>query len=247
MKTIQILFLAFIITSCSKSLYISNGGFSDLSMNVNSTEYDLYKLKTIDSEGNSFFGIPGSTKKEQGIVVRFNGIQLGKTPKICPILTLLSYSFITSYTLYNITENLPISIMISLPISGALNNFTWYNSALQSSAYNLNNKLLLENPEIDVFLNPKYQIRNKIGLFSQHSTINARVMGAKIKTNSITIDNKNSGIYEIGDAVEFYYKGENTTGIINKIDFKGNYIIEVITEEKILNISIKKSQIIKKL
>ena len=59
--TIYILlaFIAFSTTSCSKYLQSGNGGFSDVSLNRNSDEYPIKRLKQIEMDGNAIFGIPG--------------------------------------------------------------------------------------------------------------------------------------------------------------------------------------------
>jgi hypothetical protein len=56
-----------------------------------------------------------------------------------------------------------------MPISGAFNNFTWSNSAIQSASWNVNQNLLLYNPDVDVFLNPKYQVKSSFGLWKTRS------------------------------------------------------------------------------
>ena len=38
-----------------------------------------------------------------------------------------------------------------------------------------------ENPDVDIFTNPKYKIDYKLGVFNQKATIRADVMGATLK------------------------------------------------------------------
>jgi hypothetical protein len=53
-------------------------------------------LNEIEVSGKSFWGIPSNSynanKNKKGMIVRFNGLELGRTPKILPILTMLSYT-----------------------------------------------------------------------------------------------------------------------------------------------------------
>ena len=102
MKKITIyLALAFIIfstSSCSKYLQSGNGGFSDVSLNRTSDEYSIKRLKQIDMDGNAICGIPGlgaknnKNKNKSGLMFRFNGIEIGRTPRIMPIITMLGFT-----------------------------------------------------------------------------------------------------------------------------------------------------------
>jgi hypothetical protein len=53
-----------LLTSCSSVQSISNGGFSDISLNRNSNEYELTRLNEITAEGEALFGIPVKAKKK---------------------------------------------------------------------------------------------------------------------------------------------------------------------------------------
>ena len=131
-------------------------------------------------------------KKKKGVVVRFNGIDLGKSNQIAPILTMIAYSFGTGALINEIVGTkdfgedklglLP-SIGIGLPISAILNNLTWNGAALQNASWDLNSRLVDENPDVDIFLNPKYEVEYSLGLFTQKAKVKAKVMGATIKTD----------------------------------------------------------------
>jgi len=47
----------------------------------------------------------------------------------------------------------------------------------------MNRKLVQDNPNIDVFLNPKYEVDQRLGLFKSKTKVKGRVMGATLKTN----------------------------------------------------------------
>jgi hypothetical protein len=207
MKKIHFLGLLIIllttITSCSKQLYSGNGAYSDISLNKNSSEYEVKRLNEIEVSGKSFWGIPSNSyktnKNKQGLIVRFNGLELGRTPQLYPILTMAAYTYgvgqiikssfgykeITSGK-YTYTSNDPKvgllpSMLLGLPISGALNNFTWSGAAFSGATNELNYRLVTDNPNVDVFLNPKYTIDYHIGFWSQSANLKAKVMGATIK------------------------------------------------------------------
>ena len=60
-----------------------------------------------------------------------------------------------------------------------MNNMIFYNSANKLAIRKINARLIEENPKIDVFLNPKYNIDLKNKIWTQEATIKANVMGAK--------------------------------------------------------------------
>jgi hypothetical protein len=197
-----------IMCSCSSSSKISNGAYSDISLNRDSKDYTITRLKEINKEEKAIFGIPTgkSLSKTGGMVVRFNGVNLTASKKIWPILSMVGLSVAIGtaasslsgfkknepyynngyyYTGYSDELNLPyaLGIVLATPIAGIINNQIW-SGALSRAAYEANAQLLRDNDDIDVFLNPKYEFETSKGIFTQKAKINFRVMGAKIKTDN---------------------------------------------------------------
>jgi hypothetical protein len=183
-----------VITSCSKKMYSGNGAISDISLTRNSSEYDMKRLNEIEVSGKSFWGIPSNSyktnKNKRGLIVRFNGLELGRTPQIFPILTMAAYTYGAQQIIRGFiskdASNIKVkdvipSVLLALPISGAMNNLTWKGSAFSGATNELNYRLVTENPNVDVFLNPKYTIDYHIGFWKQTANIKAKVMGATIK------------------------------------------------------------------
>ena len=204
-------FLFVTMCSCSTSSKISNGAYSDISLNRDSKDYTITRLKEINKEEKAIFGIPTgkSLSKTGGMVVRFNGVNLTASKKIWPILSMVGLSVaigsgisMSSGLKQNMTPmydyngntyimntygpgyNIPyaLGILLATPIAGILNNQIW-NGALSRAAYEANAQLLRDNDDIDVFLNPKYEFETSKSIFTQKAKINVRVMGAKIKTD----------------------------------------------------------------
>ena len=76
-----------------------------------------------------------------------------------------------------------LASIIALPISGFINNQLW-DGSLSRASWEANSKLLQDNDGIDVFLNPKYDIDVKRGIWTQNAKLKLRAMGAKIKTDN---------------------------------------------------------------
>jgi hypothetical protein len=212
MKKIIFFGLSLLMVSCSSSLGVSNGAYSDISLNRDSKEYTIKRLKEINTESNAVFGIPidKSLSKKQGLVVRFNGINLTASSRILPILSMVGLSLVTGSAIqaiagYKYEEpvydyygggyygsyeeikkpnmSLGVATLLAIPVAGFINNQIW-NGALNRAAWQANAQLLKENDDIDVFLNPKYDIETSRKIWTQHAKLKARVMGAKIKTDN---------------------------------------------------------------
>ncbi len=210
-KIILLSLFAIVLSSCRSQVGISNGAYSDISLNRDSKEYTITRLKEINSESNAIFGIPTdkSMNKKQGLIVRFNGINLTASKRFWPIVSMVGLTFITgkmisaaggykeetikedywfgSYEYTYVSDKPKIGMglasIIALPISGFINNQLW-DGSLSRASWDANSKLLQDNNDIDVFLNPKYDIDVKRGIWTQNAKLKLRAMGAKIKTDN---------------------------------------------------------------
>ena len=207
LTNIILLLVVVFSSSCNKQLMTGNGGFSDVSLSRNSSEYQIKRLKTIKVEGSSFWGIPSHknnpNKNNRGMIVRFNGLDLGSTPQFLPIVTMVGYSFglgslinsafgqdngsynSSTYTYTSAKDKLGIvpSTLLAIPLAGIINNWTWNGIAVSGTSNELNYQLVTNNPTVDVFFNPKFKIKYNIGWWKQTAVVEADVMGATIKAD----------------------------------------------------------------
>jgi hypothetical protein len=212
MKKIAFYFLLAVLilgnTSCSKYLQSGNGGFSDVSLNRNSDEYTMKRLKQIEMDGNAIFGIPGigaqnnKNKNKTGLMFRFNGIEIGRTPRLMPIITMLGFTYgygqlaqkvfgrgketintgFSNYTVegdYRLRKGL--QYIVAIPFAGASNNLLWDGVAASGLTNQVYYKLVDENPDVDVFINPKYKVDYRPGIFTQKAHVILNASGATIK------------------------------------------------------------------
>lgn len=209
-----LLIFSLFISSCSNQVISGSGGYSDISLNRNSSEYDIKRLKEVEVVGNSFWGIPYMKSKESknksGFIFRFNGVSMFRTPSILPIMTLLSTTIFLGQTLEPIfgykkekmgsgnyaytVENLDkpnlhwaILSVLTLPITGAINNQVFSNIAVSNAMHEMNYQLVHQNPEIDVFSNPKYNITNQRGFWKTEANVKANVLGSRIRTERVVV------------------------------------------------------------
>ena len=191
MKKFIIIVFVFVLGSCSVQKSISNGAFSDISINVDSEKCEFNRLNEIEADGWAFWGIPEKPVKKSGFVFRFNGMQLNSEDsrflgvyksQFVPIFSLIANTVGIGLAIdYALPESVPLptSFLIAIPFAGTINNMIFYKSAHNLAIRKMNAKLIEENPEIDVFLNPKYNIDFKNKIWTQEATIKANVMGAK--------------------------------------------------------------------
>lgn len=227
-KIISITLLISVLFSfigCSSYLQTANGAYSDISLTRDPDGYTVKRLAEVKETGKAFWGIPKNNKnKKQGMIFRFNGINLDQANGFWPTLSMIGMSTFGSLTIAGIINpgwfyyeeyaTLLLSTAITLPITGAINNAIWSNSAYQTAVFNLNSKLLVQNPDVDVFLNPKYEVYKKNGLWSQEAKIKANVMGARIKVDGevfIESSELKSSETEITGSIE----SNNSTSIEN--------------------------------
>jgi hypothetical protein len=204
LKQLAVIFiLSMSLQSCKTNQLVSNGAYSDISLTRTADQYDIERLNEINTEGESFWGIPidKNVGNDFGTVVRFNGVELGGTKRFFPILTMLVTNIAVSQGLRqlvgekdgfyddatgNYTEpkyrlNSVVAFILATPISGAINNAMWPLASTSRAFQKFNRKLVEDNEDIDVFLNPKYKINTINGFWTSKTTINGKVMGAKIK------------------------------------------------------------------
>ena len=220
-KSAFYVFLAFVVlstSSCSKYLQSGNGGFSDVSLNRTSDEYSIKRLKQIEMDGNAICGIPGlgaqnnKNKNKSGMMFRFNGIEIGRTPRIMPIITMLGFTVAYTALTQTVIKNNNVKIygyetnkkntffvnddyysdklgslrtgwavLLGLPFAGATNNLLWNGVAASGLTNQVYYRLVDENPDVDVFVNPKYKVDYHPGIFTQKAHVILNATGATLK------------------------------------------------------------------
>jgi hypothetical protein len=72
-------------------------------------------------------------------------------------------------------------------VTGIINNITWRNIAVSNVMHEMNYQLIKNNPDVDVFSNPKYLINNQLGIWTQSADASVNVLGSKIRTERVVI------------------------------------------------------------
>ena len=201
--------IAIILSSCSRKLLVSSGANSNEPLIFNG-EYKFDTLEPITVAGKAIFGIPTSShlgpyKNKNGFLFTFNGLEVGRTPKILPILTMVTFSFYSARLVQAIGgekaiyQNFPgagsyitgyenrikfvPALIFGLPIAGATNNFFWQSSAFSGASSCFRYRIIEENPDVDLIIYPKYKVEYKSGIWTQSSSLTGRAIGASLIIN----------------------------------------------------------------
>ena len=177
-KILFVITAALILSSCSNTLLITQGeqGY----VGELDEKYELIELNTVSASGHSIFGLGNGEIQKDGVITNFLGSNLGYSQSnILRVLSLLVY-----------TALLPIlipplgvaNIIGGIAVGGAVNNLVWHKTSLNEALRNANIKLIEENPSIDLFVYPKYNITTRSGLFTNKANITIISKGAKLKT-----------------------------------------------------------------
>ena len=185
-KTYIIPYLLLIIiffSSCSKTLLIHQGehGYAgELGDN-----YEITQLDQVSSESKTWFGFGTGKINRDGLVTNFFGSNVNhKQSSFLKMLTYLVYSSIVPTIVSQNNEEYVIEashIIGGLAFGGILNNLTWINTPVNEAVRQGTQKLIDNNPTVDLFVYPKYKITTKPGLFSSKASFTINSKGASLK------------------------------------------------------------------
>jgi hypothetical protein len=184
----------FFSTGCSHQIKTGMGGFADISLNRNSSEYDIKRLPEVSGTGNAIFGIPytstNAAKGKTGFVFRLNGVSIGRVPRVFPIITLITTTLAAGSWLNvnsGFKRDLGVDCLIMLPFAGMANNLAWRNVATSNLLHEMNYQIVDQNPDVDVFASPKYLVNSKLGVWTQNADAKVNVLGARIRTERVVV------------------------------------------------------------
>lgn len=188
-----------LLSSCSEQRLVANGARHDHPIHL-SGEYTWEDLDPVEIQGKAVFGIPsanaqGGNFSKTGLIINLDGPGGFRFPKVVPLLTMLAGTFFTGSTLSalrvdlgsrNVTYRLPniLAFPLAVPIWGAVQNVMYSGISNSGVSSELQRKWIEDNPDVDLFFNPSYDIKYQQSLFSQESTIKANVKGATMKPSN---------------------------------------------------------------
>ena len=220
-KILFVITAALILSSCSKTLLITQGeqGYSG----ELDEKYDIVELNTVSASGYSTFGFGSGEIHKDGVITNFLGSNLGYSQS--NFLRGLTF-FVNSAILPILTPPLGIvNIFGGIAVGAVINNLVWNKTSSNEALRKASKKLIEENPSIDLFVYPKYNIQTKNGLFTNKSNITIKSKGAKLKTNDKNNAEMNSTVKDTIGYYEFEKRNMQLDdlwkrGEITKIELK---------------------------
>lgn len=181
-KIFLVLTATLILSSCSKTLLITQGeqGYAG---ELNE-KYELVELNTVSTSAKSFFGIGRGANNKDGVITNFVRSNITYPQQnFIRVLTLLSYSAILP--IFAAPNILFGHVLGGIAVGGAVNNIFWNKTSLNAAMRSANKKLIEENPSIDLFIYPKYNIQRRNSLFTNKTNVNIISKGAKLKNFNV--------------------------------------------------------------
>lgn len=193
----------FCFASCAdQQKLVANGARHEHPIHLGD-EYTWKELDPIDVQGKAVFGIPSNMDQSDnvsrtGLIINLDGPGGFRFPKVIPLLTMIAGTFTTATFLRDlggsdydfqagkVTYSLPymLSLPLAVPIWGAVQNAVYSGIANSGVTDEMQRKLIEENPDVDLFFNPRYDIQYRQGLFTQESAIKAKLKGATMKPSN---------------------------------------------------------------
>ena len=185
---------AFLFASCASTQQAGNLSYADVSLNFSSDEFDVITLAPVSASAKSFFGISENVN-ESSILDRseFN-TEAGTTWGILTMAAAIPaaigggiasamYEEYDGWDYYT-TVNGPVAVFASavgIGIAGIINDFSWTNATQAKAIQKCNWALKKANPNIDSFINPKYDVKYKKGVFGTQCTVTLHAQGIVLK------------------------------------------------------------------
>ena len=166
-----------ILSSCSKTVLITQGEpIPSVYLHEN---YELTQLNPVFASENSYFGFKNGGGNTNGLITNFHLQNFSwLNSNLFRVLTFITFSAILP-----IATGIPINIIGGIPVGGALNNLIWSKTSFNESRRKANLKLIEENPNIDLFIYPKYNINFFNSLFVNKANVTIYSKGATLETN----------------------------------------------------------------
>jgi len=188
-----------LLSSCSQQRLVANGARHEHPIHLGD-EYTWQELAPVEVTGKAVFGIPSGIGQidnvsSTGLIINLDGPGGFRFPKLVPLLTMIAGTFVTgaviregggseySFQSGKVEYKLPwiLSLPMAVPIWGGIQNVVYSGIASSGVTGEMERQLIQDNPNVDLFFNPRYDIQYRQGLFSQESQIKARLKGATMK------------------------------------------------------------------
>ena len=225
MKKLFALFLLCIfLASCASQHSASNLSFVDVSLNYDSDDFDIVELQPVNRSASSFFGCTtndqSSAQLDRSTYAVGNATSLGTASFILGAIPII----ITANLASENSDGLSIPIgLISTALWGAYNDVVWSNTVKNKAIERCNYSLVERYPDIDAFINPKYEISWSKGFASTTCRVTLTAQGVVLK-NKINYDSSSGSAKVEMDLESDYFERVQVSSVYAKSLGGLNYI-----------------------
>ena len=196
-KLLALSLLCFFLGSCASQHSASNLSFVDVSLNYDSEDFDIVELKPVKRSASSFVGISAndesSAQLDRSTYAVGNATSLGSATFIGGAFPIM----ITAFTYAENTNGRSIIFgLVSTALWGVYNDVVWSNTVKNKAIERCNYSLLERYPDIDAFINPKYEISWSKGFATTTCRVTLTAQGVVLK-NKLQYEQSNSEEREI--------------------------------------------------
>ena len=185
---------ALVLSSCASTQQAGNLSYADVSLNFSSDEFDIVSLDPVAASATSFFGVSKNVN-ESAILDRseFNtetGTTLGLLTMAVAVPAAIAGGIAAAsyeeydYNSYYTRVNGPAAFFasaIGIGIAGIINDFSWTGATKAKAIQKCNWALKQSNPNIDSFINPKYDVQYNKSVFGTKCTVTLSAQGVVLK------------------------------------------------------------------
>lgn len=180
-KLFALSLLCVFLGSCASQHSASNLSFVDVSLNYDSEDFDIVELQPVNRSASSFFGISpndqSSAQLDRSTYAVGNATSLGSA-------TFIGGTFPIMITAYLNAENTERGIaygLVSTVLWGVYNDVVWSNTVKNKAIERCNYSLVQRYPDIDAFINPKYEISYSKGFATTTCRVTLTAQGVVLK------------------------------------------------------------------
>jgi len=188
MKNLLVLVVASLtLFSCVSQQSASNLSFVDVSLNYDSEDFEIVDLAPITKNAGSLFGIT-SNDVASAVLDRstFNvggGTSFGSATFFLGGVS--SFFAASSVAVVNGDDGLIIPFgIIGAAIWGIYNDLLWSNTVKNKAIQRCNYELLVRYPDMDSYINPKYEINYTKGIIGTRCRVTLFAQGVRLKNKS---------------------------------------------------------------
>ena len=181
-KLLALSLLCVFLGSCASQHSASNLSFVDVSLNYDSEDFDIFELQPVNRSAGSFFGFTSndesSAQLDRSTYATGNATSLGAASFIIGAVPII----ISANAAAENTGGLSAVVgLASTVLWGAYNDVVWSNTVKNKAIERCNYSLVERYPDVDAFINPKYEISWNKGFASSTCRVTLTAQGVVLK------------------------------------------------------------------